>query len=144
MPCSLATAHESNNAQDSGLKPRVLPGLSWILNRVVAMVHMRTSKRSTTTKKVRAAEKEDPRLINLILTDVSSRELKLVRAYDIRDWGYLLDVTRKKFVQSSYELWPVLDEDTGREVSFSFLLNRTNNMGVVLPHPYCHYTEAEQ
>jgi hypothetical protein len=107
------------------------------------MVHMKTSKRKPTTEKVHPSEKEDARLINLILADLSPTRQKQLRPFDLRGWGYILDASRKKFVRSSYDLWPVLEEDTRREVSFSFLLDRTDNMGVILPHPYCHFVGGE-
>ena len=96
-----------------------------------------------TSRKAPQAKGQVVRIPDAILIDANAENMKPIRPFDLRQLGYIFNDTPKTtFTGTGYELRMVLDEDTKREVDFSFLLAIRSNVGLVLPHPFTHYKEA--
>jgi hypothetical protein len=78
---------------------------------------------------------------NRVRADYEAIKPKQLRAFDLRQLGYVLDA-RNKVAGTNYEIWMVLDEDTMREVDFCFIAFKGKVTGVCLPHSYSYYVEG--
>lgn len=99
---------------------------------------MQTAK----TTKVRQVQSQAARMLDAIVAEVDVKSLKPIRPFDLKNLGYLFHDTPKVFFKKPCELRMVLDEDTKREVDFSFLLNTESNKGLVVPNSFTHFMET--
>ena len=82
------------------------------------------------------------KLVEKILADIGEiGECKLKRPFDIKDLGYRFSKKKITVKDSNYILCEVVDEDTLKPATFSFLLAKRTNMGLVLPFPFSKYSE---
>jgi len=95
----------------------------------------------TKKAKVKATPQTDPLVSARIVADYEATHAVPIRPFDLRHLGYFLDPT-EKVTTGQCELRRVLDEDTKREASFSYLLWPHLGAGAVLPHPYSHFIEG--
>lgn len=80
-------------------------------------------------------------LINTILADVKDIDsCKHIRAFDLKELGYLFSKKKIRLPNTSYEVREVLDETTNRPVSFAFLFSRELLSGIILPKEFHRYS----
>jgi hypothetical protein len=80
-------------------------------------------------------------LIDTIIADLrAAPECKRIRPFDLRELGYGFSKERIP-LNTAYEIREVLDGDTKRSATFSFLLSRSCCWGTVLAKDYEHYLE---
>lgn len=79
-------------------------------------------------------------LINTILADVKDIDsCKQIRAFDLKELGYIISKKKIHLCKTDYEVREILDGDTQRPASFSFLFSRSLLTGIILPKEYHRY-----
>jgi hypothetical protein len=98
--------------------------------------------KSLKTRKVEQATSQGDRIAGALMADLKGKTLKRIRPFDLRELGYRFHDTPKAIFKKEFEFRMVLDEDTNREVDFTFVLDTKKNVGGILPHSFTHYVEA--
>jgi hypothetical protein len=86
-------------------------------------------------------------LLDSVIADVGDPPRgPLIRPFEIKSLGYMFSKNKISLRDKdmNYLLCEIVDADTKRPVSFSFLLSKRSMMGLVLPFPYEKYLDIKK